>query len=472
LRPLLSTFFHTLGMKLTLTLLLTLTLASLPALYAADPATGITGVTQSPVRLHMPPDAPEGDTVHYGLPQPIQIGPRTAAVFVSRHMHEKGVGDYVNGNDVFVFDSLASLAAAQPLAMDRNDIVPDPVTGEKRVFEKWTGQGGFVPLGALRADGTPHPHAGTGFHFYQSLGYFMKENGAPRPPDPKNPASQPQARTMFYELSYDGKQLRFVDQSLPVGQHLFTEDKRWRISSPSSLRTAIPDGDDLLLAVRGHAKGHYSGVSRWARRAEGWRPVSFQPMPEAERVQEADLARDADGSLLFTFRPADRGPTENYALRVWRSRDGGASWERIVEVPETIGVEPRTVGTATDGSPFVIGNPVQLDRSYFREVLKLWPLDAARNGIEKPLVVRDAPAEFGLSPKNAKFPSNWKLDHPNTAVLRLADGQWHCLLGYRVMRNDILQPGLAPESVHKVCGAYLEEIQSRGPARAVWNFAE
>ena len=337
-------------MKPTLTLLLTLGLASLPALRAADPATGTTGVTQSPVRLHMPPDAPQGDTIHYGLPQPFQIGPRTAAVFVSRHMHEKGVGDYVNGNDVFVFDSLASLAAAQPLAMDRNDIVPDPVTGEKRVFEKWTGQGGFVPLGALRADGTPHPHAGTGFHFYQSFGYFMKENGAPRPPDPKNPASQPQARTMFYELSYDGKQLRFVDQSLPIGQHLFTEDKRWRISSPSSLRTAIPDGDDLLLAVRGHGKGHYSGVSRWARRAEGWRPVSFQPVPEAERVQEADLARDADGSLLFTFRPADRGPTENYALRVWRSRDGGASWERIVEVPETIGVEPRTVGTAADGS--------------------------------------------------------------------------------------------------------------------------
>ena len=386
-------------------------------------------------------------------------------------MHGKGVGDYVNGNDVFVFDSLASLANANPIPLDRNDFVPDLATGEKRVFEKFPVLGGFVPLGARRADGTPHPHAGTGFCVGLSLGYFMKENGAPRPPDPKNPASQPQAHTTFYEVAYDGTAFRIEDLSLPVGKYLWTDDAKWRLVQ-NGLNMAIPDGDDLLLAVKASGKGHHCGVSRWVRRDGRWRFASFAPVPEAERLMEPSLARDTDGSLLFTVRMGDRMPDEAYALRVWRSVDGGLNWTRIVTVPETLDAGTRGIGTAADGSPFVIGNPVQPDRSYFREVLKLWPLNAARNGIEKPLVVRDAPAEFGPSPKHAKYPSNWKLDHPNTAVLRLADGQWHCLLGYRVMRNDILQPGLAPESVHKVCGAYLEEIQSRGPARAMWNFAE
>ncbi|MBM4025301.1 MAG: hypothetical protein FJ280_07830 [Planctomycetes bacterium] len=169
---------------------------------------------------------------------------------------------------------------------------------------------------------------------------------------------------------YDGKQFRFVDKSLPVGQDLWTEDKRWRLHAPSALATGIPDGDDLLMCVKaGSDQGTFSGVCGWARRTEGWRPVSFHPMQEAERVMEADLARDTDGSLLFAFRPADRAPKENYALRVWRSRNAGVSWARIVNVPETIGVEPRTVGTAADGSAFVIGNPVQSDHSYFREAL-------------------------------------------------------------------------------------------------------
>jgi hypothetical protein len=88
--------------------------------------------------------------------------------------------------------------SGQVVPISRNTIVDDPAAGEKRVFVAFPEIGGFIPLGARRADGTPHPHAGTGFSLGRSLGYFLKENGAPRPPDPANPASQPLSGTLFH----------------------------------------------------------------------------------------------------------------------------------------------------------------------------------------------------------------------------------------------------------------------------------
>jgi hypothetical protein len=456
---------------------ITAILVSSAALCAADPkraatdgTPGVTGVTQSPVRLHMPHGATQGDAIRYGLAFPLQVGPKTAAVLVNRHIEGKGVGDFEDGTDLIVFDSLPTISASVPVPLSRKEIVNDPSMGEPRVFVAFPELGGFVPVGARRADGTPHPHAGTGFCLGYSHGYFMKENGAPRPPDAKNPASQPLSRTLFHQLAFDGKKFSVVDQSPPPGKFLWTDDSKWRVVS-AGLNMAIPDGDDLLLAVKASGKGHHCGVARWVHRSEGWRCASFAPVPDAEGLMEPTLARDADGTLLFTARVGDRTVDEAYALRVWRSGDAGQSWKKIVNVPSTLDAGPRGIGTAADGSPFVIGNPVQPNRSYFREVIQLWPLNAARDGIEQPIMVRDAPTEFGPSPKNAKWPSDWKLDHGNTAVVRLADGLWHCLLGYRVMRNDILRPD-APEIVHKVSGAYIEEIKSRGPARPTWNFAE
>jgi hypothetical protein len=225
---------------------------------------------------------------------------------------------------------------------------------------------------------------------------------------------------------------------------------------------AIPDGDDLLLAVMASGKGHHCGVARWVRRADGWCFAAFAPVPEAEGLMEPTLARDSDGALLFTVRMGDRMPDEAYALRIWRSEDAGANWEKVVNVPETLDAGPRGVGTAVDGTPFVLGNPVRLDRSYFREALSLWPLNTARDGVEPPIVVRDGPAEFGEAPK--QYP--WRVDHANTAVLRLSDGQWRCVLALRLYRNDLLTAEGAPEAVVNASGLYLEEIQSSGPVRS------
>ena len=91
---------------------------------------------------------------------------------------------------------------------------------------------------------------------------------------------------------------------------------------------AIPDGDDLLQAVEGVGKGHFLGVARWARRCGVWRPVAFMPVSETERLKilmEPSLVSGSwTGRCCLTARKGDRTQEDAFALRVWRSRDGGA----------------------------------------------------------------------------------------------------------------------------------------------------
>ena len=84
------------------------------------------------------------------------------------------------------------------------------------------------------------------------------------------------------------------------------------------------------------------------------------------------------------------------------------------------------------------------------------------------MIVRDGPTEFGPAPKETP----WRVDHPNSTVLRLGDGRWHCVLAFRLYRNDLLRPKGAPSGIHEVAGAYFEEVMSRGPAIPPWRFAD
>ena len=62
---------------------------------------------------------------------------------------------------------------------------------------------------------------------------------------------------------------------------------------------------------------------------------------------------------------------------------------------------------------------------------------------------------------------SWATDHPTGAVVRLADGRWHSVLGYRVLEwgeNGLCYPP-TPFS-----GAYVEEVISSGEPRPVWEF--
>src|SRR5438093_9127761 len=209
-------------------------------------------------------------------------------------------------------------------------------------------------------------------------------------------------------------------------------------------------------------------AGRWSgsRGPRGWRPVEFGPVTGEDNSLEASLARDSDGGLLFTARGA-RVSTEN-DIRVWRSVDGGRSWKLALRVRGAIANSLLSVNRAADGTPFVAANlydvliypmaehirppgdptaahlaymhhaeaPAAVDVStraggWMREKLYLWPLRADRAGLEPPLVARDCRAEFGAPPGG----SVWVADTPSAAVVRLADGAWRCLLGYRIVER-------------------------------------
>ena len=60
----------------------------------------------------------------------------------------------------------------------------------------------------------------------------------------------------------------------------------------------------------------------------------------------------------------------------------------------------------------------------------------------------------------------WRVDHPSGAVVQLADGAWHNVLGYRI-HEDVESRSTEPPPQ---TGAYLEEVRSAGPPAAAWKF--
>ena len=134
---------------------------------------GISDVTRGPAGLSIPRTVPADSTQRYGLGFPFQAGRDTAGLFCNLRMIGYPTWDFENGTDVVLFDSLDHIDPGRATAISRNERFTDPATGEPSIAVKYPVIGGFVPIGALREDGTPHPHAGTGFGICQSLAFEL-----------------------------------------------------------------------------------------------------------------------------------------------------------------------------------------------------------------------------------------------------------------------------------------------------------
>ena len=262
----------------------------------------------------------------------------------------------------------------------------------------------------------------------------------------------------------------------------------WWISN-SGLSNAIPSGEDLILGMTGHRfkpagqpkdpTPPSSGVMRWSRSGGKWQPVSFVPVSPPDNSSESSLVRDLDESLLFAVRP---GPADFHAVQVWRSQDEGESWEKIIDVRGLISIAPVTVNRALDGTPYIASNiylvPTDpIDKSFklfrdrqrrikgggwTRQKLYLWPLTKDRKGLEAPILARDPKAEFGPPPGG----SMWRVDHPSSAIIQLADGIWHNVVGYRIHEDVEDHDKAMPVQT----GAYLEEVFSTRTPLPAWDF--
>jgi hypothetical protein len=232
----------------------------------------------------------------------------------------------------------------------------------------------------------------------------------------------------------------------------------WAFTSPS-LGAALPDGDGLLMAFTARHEDDRceTGVMRWERDEQGWRPVAFTPVSGEVDTFEPTLVRDHDGALLFTARGRK---SHKEALRLWRSEDGGVSWNLRFELPQMLAETPVTLNMGPGGCPYIAGNPRRdqdsLGRSInsieMRETLQVWPLTEDRCGVLDPVVVRDC-TRFGPAP----YGSIWRADHPMGATLQLGDDDPRHWLFYRVLeQNECI--GDAPAT--PLTGTFASEIRT------------
>ncbi|MFN0171204.1 MAG: sialidase family protein [Bryobacteraceae bacterium] len=449
----------------------------------------IVRVTRGPADLVSPSHVSGGETWRYGLAYPFQVAPRLGGILCNiRREFGPGV-DFEVGSDVVLFDNLRAMGKA--FAISRNHEGPNPKTkppNQPAIMVKYPIQGGFVPLGAKRTDGSPHPHAGTGFGVVSVQAW---------PPDdryvPKRRSGEAAVylgrrpypgveRYEFNELQqyrFDGSEFRALKTEAVAFSDLISG---WTILN-RGITCAIADGDDLLLPLVGGKEESRSGagISRWKHGDNGWRAVSFTPVSGADQAFEPSLIRDTDGSLLMCAR----GSGEEYYndVRVWRSTDGGAQWKKIIHARGIISSTPVVLNQAADGTPYVVANlnevlmhptdpryryPVDAQGrtragGWLREKLCLWPLNAGRTELEAPILVRDCRADFGAPPGG----TTWNIDHPIAATLQLADGAWHNVLAVRVVeRGEVTHlMGPTPQT-----GTYLEEVVSSGTAIPTWRF--
>jgi hypothetical protein len=413
--------------------------------------TGITGFTKGTAALSSVSNTPPGEIWRYGGGGPFQVAPKKAAFFCTIWVEGKDNIDFVNGSDLILFDDLSDIRPDNAIPLSRNEI------GESSVTVKGTVVGGFVPFGAKLEDGSPHPHAGTGFGQCYALLYSLDQDGHYDYRKAKDHWLE------SYQFSYDGKAFRIDKKERTDWKTLFPH---WEIVG-EGLPNAIPDGSDLLLSVTAKVGGDLvDGVSRWSVGADGWHPVSFVPVTvsrESDKGKwvcggEPSLIRDSDESLLFSARSADEA---NFDVAVWRSTDNGETWEQIIYRKKCRARSPVSINRAADGTPYIAANLPAVCRT--REVLCLWPLNEDRSDLEEVLIARDCRAEFGFAPSG----SWWRVDHPRSEVLQLADGAWHNVLFYQIVDNLEIEgdAAMTPQTGH-----YVEEVFSRGEANPAWRF--
>jgi hypothetical protein len=205
---------------------------------------------------------------------------------------------------------------------------------------------------------------------------------------------------------------------------------------------------------------------------------------------EPSVVRELDGSLLMSVRGYGRDghinerwhndvPETWDALRLYRSADG-ENWREAFCIYAQRAISPVILNVTADGRPYIAGNPLRrnnINRSgrtcktaWMRDDLFFWPLNDARTGVLTPTNVLDARREFGCARADWNDSVNfWYLDHPAGGAFRLADGNWHGLVGFRVCEFAEVATS-APPTPHT--GYWLEEVHADNPGTAAprWLF--
>lgn len=429
---------------MTMTLLIMLLVTSVTVAMAEDAIV----ITHGPPDVSLPQETTDNRPARYGIGLPLQVSATEAALFCNLRVIAPGMFDYEDGTDVIIFDSLRALNTAKPVAISRNQKQAADETGKARLVVKFPMAAGFWPLGAKAVDGSRHPGEGKGFGFCQALSLETDKRGL-------FTWTKPFVRYVeMLQLSYAGTRFQVTERELAGPTRLPPAGSDgWQLVGPG-LSNAIPEGNNLLLPVLARRDGQgRCGVCRWQWKEGQWAAAEFVPVGSGS---EPSLVRVADGSLMFATR---LGGDEQSTVVVWRSADAGRTWQEIVRQTEVRSSSPLSIHRTVCGAPFIATNP----HGGKRPRLCFWPIEGTHLADSR--LIRDCTQEFGVRPKEAF----WCVDHPSSAVVRLADAQWHALLAYRIKTYFLPTRG-REEPVLPQTGCYVEEIVSTGPTVPEWQF--
>jgi hypothetical protein len=419
-------------------------------------------MTHSGPRLRVPADARPDYDLRYGLGHIWQLSPTQIAVQANRRPAGVPVVDLEDGGDLFVIERLEDLASTPAIPLLRNEASVHPRNGQAITLVRYPANGGFVPLGARLADGSPHPHAGTGFGLSIILGY---------PAD--NSVKRPEATADIVHLwelqqyRFDGAEFHVEQREILGCDAVYPGAHIWR----QPLGQAIPDGEDLLAGIVSSVDGQrYPGMFRWRRRDGAWRPVAHHPVPAPDHCVEPAIIRDLDGALLMSVRTNDWWLADR--LRVYRSTDTGQTWELWLDDELMRSHGPVILQQTLAGEPYLITNPLRrpcIDNhgrtchsTWMREDLHIFKLTEDRRHVQNPVHLFDARRSFGVARHDSAGHVNfWYLDHPIAANVRLADGRWHTLVPFRVCE---LWEVCTDASSTPYTGLWIEELHGGAPA--------
>ena len=118
------------------------------------------------------------------------------------------------GSDLVMFDDLDRIGLDNAITLIRGAEMDHPETAECMILSTYPFVGGFVPVGAKRDDGRPHPHAGSGFAVCSQRGYSANALATSWTLD------RPFDRWRIQEYSYDRATFRITREDVVAADGL------------------------------------------------------------------------------------------------------------------------------------------------------------------------------------------------------------------------------------------------------------
>ena len=373
--------------------------------------------------LSHPATQPEGTSkpVSYEIGKMLQLD--REHVLLTASMREQGGQDFCVGNDGFVFRDISEIAVERAVPLNR----PDPQYRLKSgrgggVQAKYPGTGAFVPLGTKRADGSPHPGAGSGFYL-STTGTFLSDRSRVHP--------QADWWLEFLQLTWDGHTLKVAKDALPervFGLKLINIGFR-----------TYPEGDGFLCPV---VSDQGIVVLRFAHRDGRWVAAeSGATFGKAGKESEPSIVRVQSEYLVYTRGSDSRG-------RVYASSNG-LHYHFLFQ--HTNNNVPQVLNQGLDGSLYLAANtsPGVLRNPLFAFVLQ-------EQSFTRPMVIHDEQGMHEDLSREKPARSVPLVDHGVGANVFFG-GRWRHVLCYRVCDVRETNGQAAPPTPRT--GLYLAEFE-------------